>query len=345
MKNTTRWAVPLAIAGALLATSEAHATPKPPVTWYPAASTNYDSSRRPIDLVVIHKAEGSAYSAAATFANPKRRGSAHYSVGPGIVYQMVDEKKTAWHCGNYTWNQRSVGIENGGYSARADTTDAHYRLLAQLTANICERHKIPVDRSHIVAHGEVPDPNNPKKFGGAQHHWDPGPHFDWGYFLSLVRGFMNGSSGGGGGGSSGGGAATGDPRGIAIEADDLNVRASAWGTVIGQLQKGQAFVRTSKGSSQGFIEIWFRGRRAWIYSSYTRHAAHWAARVDVADLNVRTAASMSGKVVGLVHKGQVYIQLAATPSSAPAWRRISFDEHERYIYFGYSTGLNAKGTS
>src|SRR5687767_15096376 len=109
MERKRRWTCVLAVAGAVLGASEARATEKPAVTWYPAAKGNYDSSRAPINLVVIHKAEGSAYSAAATFANPARKGSAHYSVGPGIVYQMVHEKYTAWHCGNYSWNQRSIG--------------------------------------------------------------------------------------------------------------------------------------------------------------------------------------------------------------------------------------------
>src|SRR4051812_113843 len=99
--KTSLKTLPLALACALLAAGEAHATPKPATTSYPAAKTNYDWSRSHINLIVIHKAEGSAYSAAVTFANPTRHGSAHYSVGPGVVYQMVDERATAWHCGNY----------------------------------------------------------------------------------------------------------------------------------------------------------------------------------------------------------------------------------------------------
>ncbi len=333
MERTRRWVFPLAVAGALLGAGEARATDKPPVTWYPSAPGNYDSSRAPIDLIVIHKAEGSAYSAAATFANPNRKASAHYSVGPGIVYQMVHEKNTAWHCGNYRWNQRAIGIENGGYSARNDTTDAHYKLLAKLTANICERYKIPVDRKHIVAHAEVPDPTNPNKFGGLQHHWDPGPHFDWSYFMGLVRAHVNGTT------------PTVPPpqpattlRGITIIANDLNVRASAWGTIIANIDSGRSYVATGK-KDQSFVEIWFRGRRAWVHSLHVKYAAKTAARVDVQDLNVRTSGSMSASIVGLCHKGQHYVQTDTTAD----WRRIWYGVHQRWIFRDYSTAVPVKG--
>lgn len=332
MEKKRTWVAASALVLALLCVREARATNMPPVTWYPAATTNYDSSRAPIDMVVIHKAEGSALSAAYTFQNPGRQASAHYSVGDDVVYQMVDEGATAWHDGNYAYNQRSIGIENGGYTYRDDFTDAHYHLLAQLVANICERHGIPEDRGHIIGHNEVPDPYHPGEFGGVDHHTDPGPYFNWSYFISLVRAYSGGGSTGGGGG----GSVTN--QGVSIQTGTLNVRASAWGTIIGQVHQDQAYVATGN-SSQGFIEIWFRGQTAWVYASYTTPLQHWAARVDVPDLNARDAPSLSGAIVGQVHQGQIYIQLQATTQ----WRQVSYDENPRWIYFDYSTGLNVSG--
>lgn len=58
-----------------------------------------------------------------------------------------------------------------------DFTDAMYAASARLTAGICARYGIPVDRKHILGHVEVP----------GTDHTDPGPHWDWDRYLELVR--------------------------------------------------------------------------------------------------------------------------------------------------------------
>lgn len=82
----------------------------------PADPSNYDIGRggKAIDTIVIHHAASTSFdSIAQTFKNPARDASAHYAVGRNNnVDLMVDERNTAWHCGNYPYNQRSVGIEN-----------------------------------------------------------------------------------------------------------------------------------------------------------------------------------------------------------------------------------------
>ena len=37
---------------------------------------------------------------------------------------------------------------------------------------------VPMDRTHVIGHSEVPDPNNPGLYGGSDHHTDPGPNWD-----------------------------------------------------------------------------------------------------------------------------------------------------------------------
>ena len=41
---------------------------------------------------------------------------------------------------------------------------------------LTERYGISVDRQHVMGHCDVPDPRNPKQFGGMHHHSDPGRH-------------------------------------------------------------------------------------------------------------------------------------------------------------------------
>lgn len=156
-----------------------------------AASCNYSNGSRAsdIDKIVIHTVQGSYTSCINWFKNCGAGASAHYVVrsSDGQVTQMVDESDTAWHAGNWNTNQRSVGVELEGYMENPDAwfTDAQYRSAAALTRDIARRQGVPLDRSHIVGHDEVPDPDG-SGWGGAGGHTDPGDGFNWNYFMALV---------------------------------------------------------------------------------------------------------------------------------------------------------------
>jgi hypothetical protein len=68
----------------------------------------------------------------------------------------VDETNVAYHAGNYSVNQTSIGIEhedNGDYNgARPDTL---YTASAALVRDICHYYNIPINRSAIRKHSEV----------------------------------------------------------------------------------------------------------------------------------------------------------------------------------------------
>ncbi|MFF0464093.1 N-acetylmuramoyl-L-alanine amidase [Streptomyces mexicanus] len=158
--------------------------------WLAASPANYRRADRPydyaIDRVVVHVTQGSRSSAVKAFQDPGHQAAAHYIVGAdGQVTQMIRELDVAFHAGNRAFNERSVGIEHEGFVERASSfTDAMYAASARLTARICERYGIPVDREHIVGHAEVP---------GADH-TDPGPHWDWDRYMGLVRRAASGTT-------------------------------------------------------------------------------------------------------------------------------------------------------
>ncbi|WP_329167762.1 N-acetylmuramoyl-L-alanine amidase [Streptomyces sp. NBC_01267] len=151
--------------------------------WAAASPANYRRADRPddyaIDRVVIHVVQGSFTMALQVFGDPAHRAAAHYVLRrDGHVAQTVRELDVAFHAGNRSYNERSIGIEHEGFVDRpASFTDAMYRSSARLTAGICKRYGIPVDREHIVGHVEVP---------GADH-TDPGRYWDWAHYLRLVR--------------------------------------------------------------------------------------------------------------------------------------------------------------
>jgi hypothetical protein len=101
-------------------------------------------------------------------------------------------------------NQQAVGIEHEGYAHTGYTwyTEAMYRSSAALVRWLASTYNIPLDRTHIIGHYEVPDPNNAGLFGGADHHHDPcdswagsatwhnniACYWDWAHYMDLVTG-------------------------------------------------------------------------------------------------------------------------------------------------------------
>ncbi|WP_418959272.1 N-acetylmuramoyl-L-alanine amidase [Streptomyces tritici] len=151
--------------------------------WTAASGANWRRADRPadfvIDRVVIHVVQGSYATALKVFRDPGHGAATHYVVGrDGRVAQLIRELDVAFHAGSRDMNERSVGIEHEGFVDRPEGfTPAMYAASAALTAGICARYGIPVDRKHIIGHVEVE----------GTDHTDPGPHWDWDRYIPLVR--------------------------------------------------------------------------------------------------------------------------------------------------------------
>lgn len=172
--------------------------PNPDARFVPCApeAVKTRSSKWRIDRVVIHTAEGTLSGTVAWFQRTAaQRGTSyaaatHYVLGrSGELVQMAEESARLIHCGSKSqpgWNDRSIGIELEAWSGQAkppasikfpvnDFPEVQLQALAKLVKGICLRHGIPLDRTHIVGHGEIP----------GQDHTDPGASFPWDRFLSL----------------------------------------------------------------------------------------------------------------------------------------------------------------
>jgi N-acetyl-anhydromuramyl-L-alanine amidase AmpD len=158
----------------------------PPAAWVAANAANYTTGRTAsISTVVVHVTQGSYAGTINWFQNPASQVSAHYVVrsSDGQITQMVRDKDTAYHARSA--NSSSLGIEHEGFIDNPSWfTDAMYRSSAALTKYLCERYGIPKDRAHVVGHAEVP----------GNDHTDPGPNWNWTYYMQLV----GGGTGGGG---------------------------------------------------------------------------------------------------------------------------------------------------
>lgn len=149
---------------------------------------NYTAANRSSEIkkIVIHRAEGSYQGTIDWFASStNKKNSAHYVLSnTGLAAQCVLEKDIAWHAGHWDTNAASVGIEFEGYVTQT-VPEAMYRTAARMCAYLCKKYSLPVDRTTIIGHSEVPGCSTPGA-GGISCHTDPGKLFNWEYFMGLV---------------------------------------------------------------------------------------------------------------------------------------------------------------
>ncbi|MFD6969951.1 N-acetylmuramoyl-L-alanine amidase [Streptomyces sp. NPDC059979] len=154
-----------------------------PAVWVEASESNYSTSDRPeaypIEYVVIHLTTDILPVMFAKFNDPAERVSAHYVISATgrRIAQCVRERDVAWHSGSVWYNYRSIGIEHEGWTDQPVYTDEMYEASAVLTATICAKYDVPVDRDHILGHVEVP----------LSTHDDPGTAWDWDKYMKLVE--------------------------------------------------------------------------------------------------------------------------------------------------------------
>lgn len=176
----------------------------PGAQWIPTSCANKcDLNREKTQYIVIHDTEGGWDASVATLQNDPGK-SVQYIVGTdGRVGQFVTEETTAYHAGNYFYNQRSVGIEHVGYATKP-YTEASYAASAKLVDYLAKKYGVPRDRAHIIGHDQIPNgtkisqssapcSDSPKgcegnlSYGGAGHHTDPGV-WEWPTYMVRIKG-------------------------------------------------------------------------------------------------------------------------------------------------------------
>lgn len=122
-------------------------------------------SKKQIKYIVRHYigATGGAKANTIYFKNEYRGASAHYFIGHrGEIWQSVEERNIAWHCGAKTYkhkacrNSNSIGVEmcvkkdkRGNWYYTEETKKAAIKLFAYLMD------KYEIDVNHILRHYDV----------------------------------------------------------------------------------------------------------------------------------------------------------------------------------------------
>lgn len=160
-----------------------------PITEMPSPHQDDRPAGAMIDTLIVHDTETPGVSEAKTivnwFQNPRSQVSAHYVIGKrGELVQCVPDERRAWHAGPSKFEGRekindfSIGIELVNAQTGSDPfTEAQYRTLALLTADLVTRWQIPLGR--IVGHRHVTNYPKIKR--------DPADNFDWARYFDDVQ--------------------------------------------------------------------------------------------------------------------------------------------------------------
>jgi N-acetyl-anhydromuramyl-L-alanine amidase AmpD len=201
------------IAIAVALTAPPPATPDyPGAMWFTTSCTNKCDVGRPlgnaaVNKIVIHDTEGGWDGSVATLQNDSGK-SVHYIVDAdgSRVGQFRKETDTTWHAGNYYYNETSIGIEHVGVASDpAGYSDGLYDTSRDLVKSIRTRWNVPLDRTHIIGHYQVPDGSviaedsapctdtldnceNSANYGGANNHRDPGYYWQWCQYMEHLGG-------------------------------------------------------------------------------------------------------------------------------------------------------------
>ena len=127
-----------------------------PIIKYITTRNRTISSSKKNRYLIIHYvgAVSSALSNAKYFYNTYRGASANYFVDDISIYQVVEDKDTAWHCGTkgkyYSdcRNSNSIGIEMCCYknNGKLDISEKTVNNTLELAAYICKKYDISIDR-------------------------------------------------------------------------------------------------------------------------------------------------------------------------------------------------------
>ena len=118
-----------------------------PLVNYTKISPNkYSPRNHVIDTITIHcaVAQCSAERLGEIFAPTSRKASCNYGIGyDGRIALIVDEKDASWCSSNYANDNRAITIEVASDNKHPyAVTDAAYKSLVKLLADICQRNGI-----------------------------------------------------------------------------------------------------------------------------------------------------------------------------------------------------------
>lgn len=287
---------------------------------------------RKIDKVVVHYNAGNLSVAGCYGVWQTRQASAHYQVEEsGRIGQLVHDSDTAWHCGNFEQNQRSIGIEHAN---RPDGTisEACLDAGAHLVAAVCKAYGLgrPEWLKNVFPHRYFASTSCPGQIYGSQKD----------AYISRAQRWYDAMTGAGEEPSAAG---TGFGGTYRCTIDGLNIRCAP--STSAEIDRGATY---DTGETV-VLDDWYEIADGYVWGRYTtlssatRYVAvgratgkpeaddylvkvdgtPYVVRVISDDLNVRTGPGTDNAVAAVVHRGEAYtIVEEADGAGASKWGRL-----------------------
>ncbi len=169
----------------------------------PDTARSQGRSGAAIDRIIFYTSEHTADRAAKLWKDSGAV-SGHYIVTEsGAVWQFVEDEDTAYHAGNRTYNNASIGIAIEGFADYNNPenrgrlcswqTLTQRKALVDLTLRLAGKFNIPIDREHLIGKNQVPGISGgvgelvgPEYWGGATNKYAPGPTWNWSAFMEAL---------------------------------------------------------------------------------------------------------------------------------------------------------------
>lgn len=229
-----------------------------------------------IDKVVVHHNMGNLSIAGCYSVWQSRAASAHYQVDSnGRIGQLVYDANTAWHCGNWNQNQRSIGIEHADVSNKAPwrISDACLDNGAHLVAAVCKHYGLgrPQWGKNVFGHSDFAATECPASLaeGASQHD----------AYMARAQYWYDQMTGSKQAHSSGAAVTSSTIYLVKVTADVLNIRKGP-GTnydITGQIRDKGTYTIVEE--SNGFGRL--KSGAGWISLAYTSRAGSSAAKKSV----------------------------------------------------------------
>lgn len=309
-----------------------------------------NNTSRNVSYVVMHYTGNSKDTAKANanyFSGAGRNASAHFFVDDAEIYQSVELRDTAWHCGAKSYkhgscrNANSVGIEMCCAAGNYRISDRTKENAAYLCAFLCKMLGIGASGvdSYVLRHYDVTGKNCP-----AQMVSNP---TEWQEFKNKVKGILGGSA------SAGGQQHTAQPTTdnvasyrVKITADVLNVRVGPgtdYGvatqvkqgevyTIVGEVRNGSTTWGKLK-SGAGYISLGYTEKLAGTTAN-TPQDTSYRVKINTAVLNVRKGPGTNYPVTTQVKQGEVYTIVGEEKNGSTTWGRLK--SGAGYISLGYT---------
>lgn len=225
---------------------------------------NYNNcASRKVEYIVIHytgNSKDNAKNNANYFSTGSRKASAHFFVDDANIYQSVELRDVAWHCGTSGTYYHKACRNSNAFGIELCCTAGNYKVSqktiengAYLCANLCKRLGITADQvdTYVLRHYDVTHKSCPAQMAGSSNK-------EWEAFKKSVKNILTT-------GTTSNTVATSYL--VKITANELNVRKGPGTSYekVTSVKKGEVYTIIQEQNGWGKL----KSGAGWISLSYT----------------------------------------------------------------------------